>query len=186
MKNLKRILVLQFFILFVIPITFAQIDIALPEKDIYNLGDKVIPTVSIKFDQDYDGFFNLHIFCEDYDLQYYTTPLNLEANFRTQLTVPDLPLSKSMIGKCRLKSNFEVSDGERIDGVWSEYFFVTDKLNVTLDKSLEAKPGEDILILGDVRKYSNEFLSKGTAKISFRNKENDVDVISGCPLNSAF
>jgi|TARA_Y100000310_G_scaffold118201_1_gene117041 hypothetical protein len=179
MKYLKRYLILQFLFLFIIPITFGEITITLPEKDLYNLGEKIVPIVSVKPDQDYDGFFKMHIFCDNYNSQYYAIPLNLESDFRTQLTVPELSLSRSMVTKCSLKSNFEATDGENIDSGWSKDFFVTDKINITLESDLEAKPGEDVIILGKIRKYSNEIMSKGEANISFRNKEEKVDVIAG-------
>ena len=177
MKYLKGVLILQ--ILFFIPFAFAEINIDLPEKDVYNLGEKIVPTISIKEDQDYEGFFKINVFCDNYDLQYYTIPLSLEADFRTQLTVPELSLAESMTSKCRLRADFELSDGDRVDNVWSEYFFVTDELNITVDSSLEAKPGEDFIILGQIKKQSNELMPKGKAKISFRNEENEVDVVSG-------
>ena len=69
MKNLKRFLILQFLSLFIIPTAFGEITINIQGKGVYNLGEKVLPSVSIKEDQDYDGFFNLHIFCDNYDLQ---------------------------------------------------------------------------------------------------------------------
>ena len=179
MKYLKRFLALQLLFLAIIPIAFGEIIVDISEKDIYNLGEKVIPTVSVKESQDYSGFFKLSIFCDNYELQYYTIPLSLETDFRTQLTVPELLLAESMASKCRLRADFELSDGAKIDSTWSEYFFVTDELNVTVDSSLEAKPGEDVVISGQVKKQSNEIMSKGESKISFRNKENKVDTISG-------
>ena len=48
MKYLKRFLILIFLVLFIIPVTFADISITLPEKSVYNLGDKISPIVSIK------------------------------------------------------------------------------------------------------------------------------------------
>jgi len=74
MKYLKRFLVLQFLLLLMIPFAFADINIEIPGKSSYNLGEKIVPDISIKEDQDYDGFFSLHIFCGNYDLQYYTSP----------------------------------------------------------------------------------------------------------------
>ena len=121
----------------------------------------------------------MNIFCDDYDLQYYTLPLSLEADFRTQVTVPELTLAGSMTDQCSLKSSFETTDGESVDSTESEYFFVADELNVTIDGDLEVKPGEEIIISGKVKKYSNEFLQKGEAKVSFRGKEKIVDVVSG-------
>jgi hypothetical protein len=179
MKYLKRLFLLQFLLLFIIPTTFADITITLPEKEMYNLGEKIVPVISIKQENDYDGFFKLYISCDNYDLQYYTIPLNLEAGLRTQLTVPELSLSKSMTTKCRLKSNFESTDGEKIDTEWSKDFFVTDKVNMVIEGNFEAKPGEDILLFGEIRKQSNELMSKGEAKISFKGNEETVDVVNG-------
>jgi len=179
MKYLKRVFVLQFLILFIIPTAFADISITLPEKEVYNLGDKISPIVSIKEEQDYNGFFNMNIICKNYNLQYYTIPLSLEAGFRTQLTVPDLSLSKSMMGDCKLKSNFEVSDGESIAAAESGKFLVTDRLTITMDENLEAKPGENIIILGVARNAGNETLKKGEVDISFRNEQYNINITLG-------
>ncbi len=179
MKIIKRFLVLQFLVLLIIPIAFAEISITLPEKDVYNLGDKIIPTISIKENKDYDGFFSLHIICGDYELQYYTTPLSLEADTRTQLTIPELHLFKPMTGSCKLRSNFEESDGDKIDSVQSDDFSVTDKINIEIDGQLEAKPGEDVLISGEIKKHSNEILPKGEVVITFGDKEDKIDIVSG-------
>lgn len=179
MKYIKRLLILQFLFLFIIPIALAEIAITLPEKDSYNLGEKIAPAVSVKQDKDYDGFFSLNIFCDNYDLQYYTIPLSLEAGVRTQLTVPELSLSSHMIGMCNLKSNFKARDGESIDSASSSAFFVTNKINITLIGKLESKPGKDIVITGKVKKHSNEPLLKGEAIISFKNDEFKAEVVSG-------
>ena len=178
MKIIKRLVVLQLLFLFIIPIAFGQISITLPEKELYNLGEKIVPTVSIKENQDCGGFFSLGISCDDYDMEYYKIPLSLEADFRTQLSVPELLISKDMTGECSLKANFESTDGENIDTGWSEYFFVTDELDIIIDENLESKPGEDIIILGEVKKRSNEVFSKGEATISFRNEDDKIENIS--------
>jgi hypothetical protein len=179
MKNLKRFLILQFLFLFILPITFADIIIKIPEKDVYNLGEKIAAVVSIKEDKDYNGFFSMEIICGNYTRKYYTIPLGLEAGFRTQLTVPDLSLSKYKAGDCTLKSNFEAGSGESIDTAESASFMVTDKINLNMDKFFEAKPGEDIIISGEARKESDEILKKGRAEISFMDKNYGINVTSG-------
>lgn len=179
MKSVKRALVLNFLLLLIIPIAFAEITITLPEKNSYNLGDKIVPEVSIKVESDYDGFFKLLISCDNYNMQYYTIPLSLEANLRVQLTVPELSLSKSMATQCNLKSNFDTVDGENVDTEWSKDFFVTDELDIILDSDFEAEPGKDVVISGKVTKKGSEVLPKGEAKISFKGKEETVDVANG-------
>mgnify|MGYP001226395611 CR=1 FL=1 len=179
MNVLKGLLVLQFVFLFIIPLSFAEIQLILPEKGFYNLGEKVAPTVSIKEDEANYGFFKLLISCEDYELQYYTIPLDLEAGSRTQLTVPGLPLSDTMDGKCRLRADLDATDGTRIDSQWSEYFVVTDELNIKVDDALEAKPGEDLLVSGEVRDYNNKLLSKADVEITFRGTKTEAEVSFG-------
>jgi hypothetical protein len=179
MNNLKRAFILQFLILFIIPIVSADLSVTIPDKDVYNLGEKIVPIVSIKESSDYDGFFNLNIDCGDYNLKYYTIPLSLEADFRTQLTVPDLSLSKSMVGICELKSSFEASGGERVDSAVSENFEVTDELLVEVNEDLDAKPGDNIVISGEVRKDDNELLKKGEVEIRFKNKKYNINLTSG-------
>ncbi|MCH8329071.1 MAG: hypothetical protein IIB81_01615 [Nanoarchaeota archaeon] len=184
MKYLKRLLIVPFLFLFIIPIAFGEIIITLPGKDLYNLGDKIIPAVSIKEDGDYDGSFSLHIFCDDSGEKYYQVQVRdqIKAGLWTQLRILDehnLLLDRSMIGKCRLKSSFKSTDGDIVDNEWSEYFVVTNDLNIVVDENLEAKPGEDILISGEIRKSNNEVLSKGEATISFKGNEEKVDVVAG-------
>ena len=179
MKMLKRLFILQFLFLAIIPITLAEITITLPEKDIYNLGEKIAPDVSVKQDKDYDGVFSLNILCDNYDLQYYTIPLSLEAGVRIQLTVPELSLSSHMMGTCNLKSNFKALDRESIDSASSITFLVTNKINTALIGDLESKPGKNVVIIGEAKKHSNEFLSKGEATISFNNDEFKAEVVSG-------
>ncbi len=179
MKNLKRFLILQLMLFMVIPAVLGEMTITLSGKDLYNLGDKLSPTVSIKEDSAYDGYISLMILCDNYDFLYHKAFLRVAAGVREQLTIPDLILSKSMVTKCSLKSNFEADNGEKIDSASSEYFFVSDKLNIIVDGNFEAKPGEDVVVFGEIRKSNNEIMSKGEAKISFKGKEEKVDVVAG-------
>ena len=179
MKNLKRALIFQFLFLFILPTTFADISMTIPEKEVYNLGERISADVSIKGEQDYDGFFGMSIICDGYNLQYYKIPLSLEVGFRTQLTVPYLSLSESMIGNCRLKSDFEADDGGSIVVADSNDFLVTDKLKISMDEILESKPGEDVVIFGEMRRASNEIFKKGELNINFKGKEYKANFTSG-------
>ena len=48
MKNVKLSLILQFLFLSAVPMVFGEIDINLAEKDVYNLGEKIVPVISMK------------------------------------------------------------------------------------------------------------------------------------------
>jgi len=179
MKRLKGILVWQFLFLLLIPLSFAEISLTLLDQEVYNLGDKISLALSLKEDQDYNGFFNLRILCDDYDLQYYTSPLSVEEDVRTQVVVPKLTLFDSMKGTCKIKAGFVGSDGAEVDSASSNDFLVSDEINIATDENLVAKPGEDVVISADIRKQNTEPVSKGTAEINFSNEKFKLKVISG-------
>ena len=83
MKTIKRHIFLYLLLIAFIPSVFAEITINLPEKEVYNLGESIVPTVLIKEEQNYTGFFKLYLVCDKYNLQYYTTPLSTEAGQRS-------------------------------------------------------------------------------------------------------
>src|SRR3990167_9035139 len=114
MNFLRGIMLLQMPFLLFIPLVSAEIQITLPENNLYTLGDGVLPEISIKEGESHYGFFKVHIFCDNYELQYYTIPLSVEAGFRAQIAVPELQLANSMKGECILRADYDATDGIRI------------------------------------------------------------------------
>src|SRR3989338_8443660 len=176
MNFLKGLILLQMPFLLLIPLVSAEIQTTLPENNLYNLGDRVLPEISIKEAESYYGFFKVYISCDNYELQYYTIPLSVEAGFRAQVAVPELQLANSMKGKCSLRADYDATDGTRIGSSSSEYFLVEDTLDISVKPDLEVNPGESIDIFVEVRKYNNGFLPKGEASVTFNNKEEKIDV----------
>jgi len=166
MKSLKRLLVF-YLLLLSVPFASAEIIISMPNKTVYNLGEKIALTVSVKENQDYNGFFKMNLMCDDYRLQYYASPLNLDAGVRTQIEIPELTFFDSMKGNCRIKAGFDSSDGANVDTASSNELIVTDVIRIVTDEFQDAKPGEELVILANVEKQSKEILSKGKAEIHF-------------------
>ena len=179
MKNIKRLLFLYFLLVALVPSAFAEISITLPAKETYNLGEKIAPTISIKEEQSHNGFFKLHLICDSYNLQYYTIPINLEASIRTQVQVPELPLSSPMIGSCIIKAGLDKNDGTNIGSASSTGFMVSSLINIITEESLHSDPGKDIIILGDVRKASGELLSEGEFSINYRDRQGNGNITTG-------
>lgn len=182
-------LFLSSFIIFFIPFISAEIDIILPEKEIYNLGDILSASASIVEDTDYQGFLKTIILCEKYNLQYFTTPLNIESNFRTQIKIPDLPIFASMQGVCNLRAEYEDTTGDKISSVDSNPFVISDELNISTEEIIETLPNETITIEGSVKKLNGENLQTGNLIVSFKNKDYESKVEFGkftlkLPLNS--
>tara|TARA_Y100000294_G_scaffold178065_1_gene207096 strand:- start:686 stop:2221 length:1536 start_codon:yes stop_codon:yes gene_type:complete len=166
-------------LVFVIPFSFAEISVTLPDKEVYNLGEEIIPTVSVKEEQEYNGFIKASIICDDFELQYYTMPLSVEAGVRTQVNIAELTLFESMKGQCKIKTGFDATDGEKIDAATSDEFEVASKLEISADGNLEAKPGDEVLVSAGIRTQSNEPLSEGEAVLTYNNQENKINVSFG-------
>lgn len=179
MKHIKKHIIFYLTLLLTFPVVFSEIQLELPERTYYNLGESVLPAVSIKSEQNYLGFFRMHILCSSYNLQYYTMPLEVKSGFRMQMNVPELILATPIGGKCKLRADFDAMDGKRIDSKESEYFVVGTELKVNINSHLKAKPGEEIIIAGEVRNYNNELLPKGKAEINFGEEQYKAEIVLG-------
>jgi hypothetical protein len=179
MEKIKRFLVLWISILFLLPSALAELNISIAGKEVYNWGEVIRPSVTVKEDQDHNGFFILNVICERSRFEYYTAPLNIEKGFRTQVNVPDLTLFDPISGNCKLRAEFEKVDGERVNYGWSQNFFVSNELDIITDENLDAKPGDEVLITGTIKKLSSELMQKGEAEINFKNEKILSDISFG-------
>src|SRR3989338_5265788 len=103
----KGVLFLLFIL--IIPYIFADITIT-TDQSIYNLGNKIKASASVVQSNNFDGLFKLTISCGNYKLEYFLTPISLEANFRTAVQVPELAVTSSMLGKCTLIGDLVTND----------------------------------------------------------------------------
>ena len=179
MVNTSKSIILPLIFLLSISIAFGEIQINLPENTDYNLGDKIKVESSVKFDDAYSGFFKTNIVCGTYSLQYYTTPLDVEGGFRTQINVPELPLSSPMLGQCSLRADYDSVNGERIDSAQSQSFNAESLLNVNLSNMLVTKPGQELPISAVVSKQSGDLLEKGSALIIFSGIQYNMGINAG-------
>lgn len=179
MKSIKGQMVLLPFFLLLVPLAFAEMQMSLPKKDPYNLGDKVDPEISMKLQQHYSGFFKMYILCTTYSLQYYTVPLEAESGFRAQIDIPPLALFEQMLGECKLRADFDSVNGDRIESIESPSFQVSNEFAIELSNQLVVKPGEDISIIGEARKKNNESIEKADAQLTFLGKQYAANITFG-------
>jgi 5-hydroxyisourate hydrolase-like protein (transthyretin family) len=177
----RVILNILFFMVFLMYIPYAEgdIQVSIQEKKNFNLGDILSSSASIKTDENIAGFIKIELHCLNYQLPFYTAPLIVEAGFRTMVDIPKITLPKSSEGKCRLRADFDNSDGSRIDSSWSEYFFVETELTVHAEDKLDGKPGEKLAISAHARNLDDQLVEEAEAIISFSGKEEKVKLISG-------
>jgi len=175
---MKKILLFLIFLL-VMPVAFADIAIT-TDQSIYNLGNRIRASASVLQDGDFEGLFKLRISCGGYELQYFTTPLQLEKDFRTAIDVPELTVSHEMIGKCVIAGSMETNSNQLIEERQSSNFEATDKLKVLpVNSAVTALPGETIIVAGVVNEAFGNNVPKASVSILFDGKSYDVDAADG-------
>ena len=173
----KVILFLMFFL--IVPVTFADITIR-TDQNIYNLGNKIKASASVLQDKNFDGLFKLTISCGNYKLQYFLTPISLEANFRTAVNVPELAATESMLGNCTLTGDLVTNNNLVIEEHDSNNFGITNQLAMLPVKTkITAFPSGTILISGVINEAFGNNILKAAAKIALDNNSYAIDAIDG-------
>ena len=170
---------LFFLFILILPIAFADITITTDQR-IYNLGNKIKASASVLQSNNFDGLFKLAISCENYKLQYFLTPISLEANFRTAVDVPELAATESMLGNCTITGDIATNDNLLIEEKESNNFGVTNQLIVLPIKSkVTAFPGDKILISGVLNEAFGNNVLKAVTRIVLDNYSHTIDAIDG-------
>ncbi len=169
-----------FFTIFLIaPAVLADITI-LTEQGIYNLGNKIKASASVFQEADFEGLFKLTIACNDYKLQYYTTPLSLESNSRTALDVPELTATSSMLGNCMIIGDLTTNNNLIIEEKSSNTFEVTHQLKVLpVNSKIIALPSDSIKLVGVVNEAFGNNVLKANIKITLDNLTYESEAIDG-------
>lgn len=171
---------LLFFVFFLtIPIVFADITIT-TDQSVYNLGNKIKASASILQSNNFEGLFKLTISCDSYELEYFLTPISLEANFRTAVTVPDLVATSSMLGDCVLMGNLLTNNNQIVEEKSSNSFTVTNQLTVLpVNTKITSLPGEIIEVIGVVNEAFGNNVLKAEIEIVLDDNTYEVDAVDG-------
>ncbi|MBI2654301.1 hypothetical protein HYX02_05845 [Candidatus Woesearchaeota archaeon] len=173
----KGALILAF--LLIMPIALADITI-ITDQNIYNLGNKIKASASIIQSENFEGLFKLTISCDNYNLQYFLTPISLEPNFRTAVNVPELVASSSMLGNCTIIGELLTNDNLLVENRQSNAFSITRQLAVLPVKSkITALPDETLQINGVVNEAFGNNVLKTAMKIAMDNNTYTTDAING-------
>ena len=151
----------------VLSLPAALADITLQSnQNAYNLGNKIQATASILHDNDFEGLFKLTISCGSYRLQYFLTPITLEANFRTAVAVPEVTATSSMLNNCSFIGDLMTNDNLIVEEKESNSFEVTNQLKVLPVRSkVIALPSDTISLVGVVNEAFGNNVLKASAKI---------------------
>ena len=157
----------------------AEVTLEMPEINIYNLGDTIPLSASLKEEQSLSGFFRLTLLCEDNTIDYYVTPVQLEGDVRYQVPLPPIKLMDGVEGLCRFRADFTTATNDPISGSTSPQFTVSSTLVISGDDTLSIDPGTNVTIVYDVRTESNHAVAEGDATITFNNQEEHKTIANG-------
>ena len=173
----KAILLLM--LLLILPAAFADITIT-TEQSIYNLGNKIKVSASVLQAGSFEGLFKLAISCTDYRLEYFLTPISLEANFRTAVNVPELVATSSMLGDCTITGDLTTNDNLAIEEKNSNTLQITRQLAILpVNSKITALPGDSILVSGIINEAFGNNVLKASAKITLDNNTYAIDAADG-------
>ena len=119
----KRLLVLLFLLL--IPSVDALISLEGPDRQVYNLGDKVVVKGYLTEEEDFYGLFNLFFDCEN-DLQVLVRFISLKKNEKEEFS-ENLPVPFFLGSECSVKATLVVNNTV-IEEVKSPLFKISKEL----------------------------------------------------------
>ena len=174
---------LSFLMFFIMSVMVASVfaDIAIKtDQQIYNLGNKIKASASVLDDKNFEGLFKLTLLCGNYKLQYFLTPISLEANFRTAIDVPELVVTSNMLGDCSIIGDLATNENLIIEEKPSNSFSVTRLLNVLpVNSRITALPGDVVQIWGIVNEAFGNNVLNALVRAALDNNSYDADTIDG-------
>jgi len=147
-----KLILLAVLIVLAMNMISAEIMLSQPQA-IYNLGDSLGVSATIKASQDSSGFFELSLNCENGSQNFYRSPLSLKADEERKIET-SLVLTKSVVlgaGNCDLDASF-IDESKQ-----SQQFKVSDKVDVSLNvDNLSVDPSKEVIVKGNAKKENNQ------------------------------
>ncbi len=171
-------LVLALIFLFSLQFVSAEISILSQVESIYNINEKIPLKLAISYELEKDGFVKSSLICDNTKLDYFITPFALKTSPQ-DLNIPDLRLTKNMLGKCSLE--VYLTDGEDVllEKKIVKVFEVSENLILTVRLNKDKLSPNDVLeIKGDVKNVRGELLDNGKVKI-FLDDEDAAELEKG-------
>jgi hypothetical protein len=166
---MKRGIVLILITLMLLPMATATISITGPSKTQYNIGDSLDVSGHILEEENLVGYLQFSVVCNDESHPLQLTSIDVAAGEQvdfSQLSLPTMTLTQSMIGLCRLQADILVT-GVSVEEDTSVSFEVTKDLDGTfdVDKS-QIQLGDTIAFTGTVFQVDGDEV-EGTAEVYF-------------------
>jgi hypothetical protein len=175
MKKLSLVVIL----LLLMPLVSAEINVLNQIESIYNINEKVPLKVVVTYDNEVGGFIKSSIVCDNSKLDYFVSPITLKTSPQ-EINIPNLRLTKNMLGKCSLESSLTNDQDILLDKKVVKIFEVSDNLilTVNLDKD-KLSPSDKLKIDGDIKNVRGELVNAGQVKIFLDDQEFGADLDNG-------
>jgi hypothetical protein len=143
---MKKLIVL-FMLFLVFPLISAEIIINQQPQEVYNLGDTIPFSITLKSTMDVSGIFQVDLLCSGQTVNFYKNGVSLSSGEEKTMD-PSLILMKSVIGSSEGDCKVKAFLGD--DFVLSDEFEVSDLIimNISLEEN-EFVPEDSILIEGE-------------------------------------
>ena len=171
----KIILLTAIFLLFLNSAN-SEIKVLTTTNDIYNINDKILLQAEISYSQEQQGYIKAGINCINKNLDYYVMPFSFKTS-KQQINIPELVLTKDMLGKCSLNMLLTDLNNNLLDQALINLIDVSDKLNLNAALSdYEIDPGKILEVKGTVKNIRNIPLDKSFLRITLDENAYDYEL----------
>jgi hypothetical protein len=175
---MKKLILLLILISFM-PFANAEINLLSNIENFYNINEKIPLKLSISSNEERDGFVKASLICDKNNIDYFMSPFAFTTS-QKEIEIPELRLTKNMLGKCSLESSLLDNSNILIEKKIIKLFEVSENLNLNFDLNKDKLlPNEELKITGEVKNIRGESLNTGKVKIYFDNQESQTDLDKG-------
>jgi len=168
-------LVLPLLVLIIaLPFSSASIEVISELNDEYNLGEDVSLSLKITPEESVDALVKLTLRCTNSEIIYYVAPLSLEDGVEVEVEAPAIKAFSE--GLCNIRANVVSLQEEDLDGIVSDDFTITDRLEISfsLDKT-DVLPGDTVKIEGIASKQEG-VVDGGSIVIRWDDKRTQIEL----------
>ena len=148
----------------------AEIQVTSNVENSYNVHEQIPLQVMVSNSQEQEGYLKANINCNIKSLDYFVTPFDFKAT-PEQVNLPDLILTKEMIGTCSLNLLMLDLNNNLIDQNLVKVIDITDKLNLNaILNDYDLDPRDKLIVKGTVRNVRNLNVNKYSLSITLDDK----------------
>lgn len=155
---MKKLILLLILISFM-PFANAEINLLSNIENFYNINEKIPLKLSISSNEERDGFVKASLICDKNNIDYFMSPFAFTTS-QKEIEIPELRLTKNMLGKCSLESSLLDNSNILIEKKIIKLFEVSENLNLNFDLNKDKLlPNEELKITGEVKNIRGESLN---------------------------